>query len=59
LNINECPLIREKYKKEGGERWHTISHIPDVNCSSFVEMLKKEVIDRVTDICLRKIMQQL
>ncbi|XP_045822451.1 putative disease resistance protein At3g14460, partial [Trifolium pratense] len=30
LLIRECPLIREKYKKEGGERWHTISHIPVV-----------------------------
>jgi hypothetical protein len=30
LWIKECPIIREKYKKEGGERWHTISHIPNV-----------------------------
>ncbi|CAJ2638907.1 unnamed protein product [Trifolium pratense] len=30
LYIRECPLIREKYKKEGGERWDTISHIPKV-----------------------------
>ncbi|KAK2440155.1 hypothetical protein QL285_011599 [Trifolium repens] len=30
LSIYECPLIREKYKKEGGERWHTICHIPKV-----------------------------
>ncbi|KAK2440085.1 putative disease resistance RPP13 protein [Trifolium repens] len=30
LFIYECPIIREKYKKEGGERWHTISHIPCV-----------------------------
>jgi Leucine-rich repeat (LRR) protein len=31
LSIVECPIIREKYKKEGGERWHTISHIPNVS----------------------------
>ncbi|KAK2440168.1 putative disease resistance RPP13 protein [Trifolium repens] len=31
LNIDECPLISNKYKKEGGERWHTIRHIPIVN----------------------------
>ncbi|GAU20849.1 hypothetical protein TSUD_120410 [Trifolium subterraneum] len=30
LLIEECPIIREKYKKEGGERWHTIRHIPKV-----------------------------
>ncbi|CAJ2638898.1 unnamed protein product [Trifolium pratense] len=30
LWISECPIIREKYKKEGGERWHTIRHIPRV-----------------------------
>ncbi|XP_058721411.1 putative disease resistance RPP13-like protein 1 [Vicia villosa] len=30
LTISRCPLLEEKYKKEGGERWHTISHIPDV-----------------------------
>ncbi|CAJ2638910.1 unnamed protein product [Trifolium pratense] len=30
LFIRECPLIREKYKKEGGERWDTIRHIPKV-----------------------------
>ncbi|GAU20842.1 hypothetical protein TSUD_120340 [Trifolium subterraneum] len=30
LFIKECPIIREKYKKEGGERWHTIRHIPFV-----------------------------
>jgi len=30
LSIRNCPLIKEKYEKEGGERWHTISHIRDV-----------------------------
>ncbi|CAJ2639008.1 unnamed protein product [Trifolium pratense] len=30
LWIVECPLIREKYKKEGGERWDKIRHIPEV-----------------------------
>ncbi|XP_045819766.1 putative disease resistance RPP13-like protein 1 isoform X4 [Trifolium pratense] len=30
LFIEKCPLIWEKYKKEGGERWHTIRHIPNV-----------------------------
>ncbi|KAK2440078.1 putative disease resistance RPP13 protein [Trifolium repens] len=30
LSIKKCPLIGEKYKKEGGEHWHTISHIPHV-----------------------------
>ncbi|XP_058721430.1 putative disease resistance RPP13-like protein 1 [Vicia villosa] len=30
LFIENCPLLSEKYKKEGGERWHTISHIPTV-----------------------------
>ncbi|XP_058721836.1 putative disease resistance RPP13-like protein 1 [Vicia villosa] len=30
LYIENCPLLEEKYKKEGGERWHTISHIPYV-----------------------------
>jgi leucine-rich repeat protein SHOC2 len=30
LWIFDCPLIKEKYKKEGGERWHTIRHITDV-----------------------------
>ncbi|PNY07472.1 CC-NBS-LRR resistance protein [Trifolium pratense] len=30
LWINNCPLIKEKYKKEGGERWHTIRHIRGV-----------------------------
>ncbi|CAJ2638904.1 unnamed protein product [Trifolium pratense] len=30
LRIVGCPLIREKYKKEGGERWHSIRHIPKV-----------------------------
>ncbi|XP_058784771.1 putative disease resistance RPP13-like protein 1 [Vicia villosa] len=30
LYIENCPLLEEKYKKEGGERWHTISHIPNV-----------------------------
>ena len=30
LSIFNCPIIKEKYEKEGGERWHTISHIPNV-----------------------------
>jgi hypothetical protein len=30
LLIINCPIIKEKYEKEGGERWHTISHIPNV-----------------------------
>ncbi|GAU29438.1 hypothetical protein TSUD_150080 [Trifolium subterraneum] len=29
LWIEECPLIWEKDKKEGGDRWHTIRHIPE------------------------------
>ncbi|XP_045819773.1 putative disease resistance protein At3g14460 [Trifolium pratense] len=30
LWISDCPLIKEQYKKEEGERWHTIRHIPSV-----------------------------
>ncbi|MCH85441.1 CC-NBS-LRR resistance protein, partial [Trifolium medium] len=30
LEIGMCPLIKEKYQKEGGERWHTILHIPTI-----------------------------
>ncbi|XP_058721847.1 putative disease resistance RPP13-like protein 1 [Vicia villosa] len=30
LEIEDCPLLKEKYQKEGGDRWHTISHIPEV-----------------------------
>ncbi|XP_058721830.1 putative disease resistance RPP13-like protein 1 [Vicia villosa] len=30
LFIACCLLLEEKYKKEGGRRWHTISHIPEV-----------------------------
>ncbi|RHN65967.1 putative P-loop containing nucleoside triphosphate hydrolase, leucine-rich repeat domain, L [Medicago truncatula] len=33
LSIHDCPLIKQKYQKEEGERWHTISHIPDVTIS--------------------------
>ncbi|KAK2440161.1 hypothetical protein QL285_011603 [Trifolium repens] len=31
LWIYKCPLIMEKYKQKGGERWHTIRHITCVN----------------------------
>ncbi|GAU20901.1 hypothetical protein TSUD_120930 [Trifolium subterraneum] len=37
LQIYNCPIIREKYKKEGGERWHTISHIPYVEIDEIDE----------------------
>ncbi|AES68913.1 disease resistance protein (CC-NBS-LRR class) family protein [Medicago truncatula] len=30
LSLN-CPLIKEQYQKEEGERWHTICHIPVVD----------------------------
>ncbi|KEH15144.1 NBS-LRR resistance protein [Medicago truncatula] len=30
IEISDCPLIKGKYEKEGGENWHTISHIPHV-----------------------------
>ncbi|RHN66017.1 putative P-loop containing nucleoside triphosphate hydrolase, leucine-rich repeat domain, L [Medicago truncatula] len=30
LWIEDCGIIKEKYEKEGGERWHTITHIPNV-----------------------------
>ena len=30
LYIDNCGIIKEKYEKEGGERWHTITHIPNV-----------------------------
>ncbi|KEH33149.1 hypothetical protein MtrunA17_Chr3g0086611 [Medicago truncatula] len=30
LRIYDCGIIKEKYEKEGGECWHTISHIPNV-----------------------------
>jgi leucine-rich repeat protein SHOC2 len=33
LSIHDCPLITQQYQKEQGERWHTISHIPDVTIS--------------------------
>jgi len=31
LWITKCGIIKEKYEKEGGERWHTITHIPSVS----------------------------
>lgn len=31
LRIIGCPLIKQKYQKEEGERWHTILHIPSIN----------------------------
>ncbi|GAU42795.1 hypothetical protein TSUD_34390 [Trifolium subterraneum] len=34
LRIYGCPLLKEKYQKEGGVRWHTISHIPSVEIDS-------------------------
>jgi len=33
LYIHGCPLLKKLYQKEEGERWHTISHIPDVTIS--------------------------
>jgi len=38
LRIEYCPIIKEKYEKEGGERWHTISHIHDV----WIDNIKQE-----------------
>ncbi|XP_058762051.1 putative disease resistance RPP13-like protein 1 isoform X2 [Vicia villosa] len=35
LEIEDCPLLKEKYQKEGGERWHTISHIHEVRIDGF------------------------
>ncbi|CAJ2638987.1 unnamed protein product [Trifolium pratense] len=40
LSIDGCSLIREKYKKEGGERWDTISHIPQVYIDYIIEQHK-------------------
>ncbi|CAK8564967.1 unnamed protein product [Lathyrus sativus] len=34
LSISDCPIVKEKYKVDGGERWHTISHIPIVRIDS-------------------------
>ncbi|KAK2440170.1 putative disease resistance RPP13 protein [Trifolium repens] len=33
LSTHGCPLIKQQYKKEQGEHWHTISHIPHVTIS--------------------------
>jgi len=33
LSIHDCPLLKQLYQKEQGERWHTISHIPYVTIS--------------------------
>lgn len=30
LAINRCPLLKEQYRKEEVERWHTICHIPSI-----------------------------
>ncbi|CAI8596062.1 unnamed protein product [Vicia faba] len=35
LFITRCPLLEVKYRKEGGERWHSISHIPSVWIDDF------------------------
>ncbi|XP_031255098.1 disease resistance protein RGA2-like [Pistacia vera] len=34
LNFSECPILSERYKKETGEDWPKISHIPniDIDC---------------------------
>ncbi|MCI67898.1 NBS-LRR disease resistance protein, partial [Trifolium medium] len=41
LYIKNCPLIWEKYK-EGGERWHTIRHIPEVWTDSLEQYKQHE-----------------
>ncbi|RHN65975.1 putative leucine-rich repeat domain, L domain-containing protein [Medicago truncatula] len=38
LRIEECGIIKEKYEKEGGERWHTICHIPMVT----IDLIEQE-----------------
>jgi len=38
LWIINCGIIKEKYEKEGGERWHTITHIPNV----WIDDIKQE-----------------
>ncbi|RHN66005.1 putative P-loop containing nucleoside triphosphate hydrolase, leucine-rich repeat domain, L [Medicago truncatula] len=38
LYIFNCGIIKEKYEKEGGERWHTITHIPNV----WIDHIKQE-----------------
>ena len=44
LYIRECPIVKQKYQKEEGESWHTISHIPDVfiyrNVDHFLNLTK-------------------
>ncbi|XP_058721843.1 putative disease resistance RPP13-like protein 1 [Vicia villosa] len=37
LKIRDCPLLKEKYQKEGGEHWHTISHIPYVEIDDILQ----------------------
>ncbi|XP_061351889.1 putative disease resistance RPP13-like protein 1 [Gastrolobium bilobum] len=31
LSICNCPFLRQRYRKEEGEHWHKISHIPSVS----------------------------
>ncbi|XP_058721828.1 putative disease resistance RPP13-like protein 1 isoform X2 [Vicia villosa] len=48
LEIEDCPLLKEKYQKEGGERWHTISHIYEVRIDGFEQpsfISEKEMSD--------------
>jgi len=37
LWIEDCEIIKEKYEKEGGERWHTITHIPNVMIDGIIQ----------------------
>jgi len=37
LWIFNCGIIKEKYEKEGGERWHTITHIPNVMIDGIIQ----------------------
>ncbi|XP_059597974.1 putative disease resistance RPP13-like protein 1 [Vitis vinifera] len=39
LNINACPILKERYSKEKGEYWPNIAHIPYIEIDGVLEVV--------------------
>ncbi|KAL1809357.1 hypothetical protein ACET3Z_026347 [Daucus carota] len=51
LDISECPILKERYRKESGPEWFKIQHIPNITWDGEPRLIKVDRLSSINSSC--------